>query len=107
MEQSWTDFLAKRRQALSNTGRFRDGLSPAKRVLQRNIHLIRAKDTTGRMACYYVLVPETRRTLFLEALRSPETISLNDYGEVVASNYGEKPNEQTKRILREKYGLEV
>jgi hypothetical protein len=94
VEQSWTDFLAKQRQTHSGP-------------IGENIHFIRAKDTTGRMACYFVRVYQTRLPLFREALKSPDIISLNDYGEIIASNYGEQPTEQTKRILHEQYGIEL
>ena len=96
MEQSWTEFLARRRQVYSPT-----------RSVGENIHFIRAKDTTGRMACYFVRVSETMLPFFQAALKRKQITSLEDFGEIVASNYGDEPSSQTKHILREKYGLEL
>ena len=32
---------------------------------------------------------------------------LEDYGKVIASCYGEEPNEETKKLLKDKYGFDV
>jgi hypothetical protein len=99
-EFSWSEFLTKRRQ--ENTRVY----SPTRSVGE-NIHFIRAKDTTGQMACYFVRVPETLLPFFQQALRRNKITSLEDYGEIVASNYGNEPSSQTKQILHEKYGIEL
>jgi hypothetical protein len=98
--ESWSEFLTKRRQA------DRRVYSPTRSVGE-NIHFIRAKDTTGQMACYFVRVPETLLSFFQAALRRNKITSLDDYGEIVASNYGEESSSQTKRILHERYGIEL
>jgi hypothetical protein len=71
------------------------------------VHKLKAKDSTGRWAYYFVLVEAPREQAFMEALKSQESIDLEDYGKVIASCYGEEPNAQVKQLLKEKYGFEV
>lgn len=71
------------------------------------IHKLKAKDSTGRWAYYFVLVEPPKEQSFLAALKSDGTIDLEDYGKVIASCYGEEPNQQVKDFLKEKYGFEV
>lgn len=71
------------------------------------VHKLKAKDSTGRWAYYFVLVEPHREKAFLDALKSEETIDLEDFGKVIASCYGEEPNEQVKTFLKEKYGFDV
>ena len=71
------------------------------------IHKLKAKDSTGRWAYYFVLVEPPKEQSFLDALKSEETIDLEDFGKVVASNYGEEPNDEVKDMLKERYGFEV
>lgn len=71
------------------------------------IHKLKAKDSTGRWAYYFILVEEDLEKAFLEALESDESIDLEDYGRVVASCYGEGADENTRRMLKEKYGFDV
>lgn len=71
------------------------------------IHKLKAKDSTGRWAYYFVLVEPHKEQAFLKALKSEESIDLEDFGKVIASNYGEDPNDEVKAFLKEKYGFEV
>jgi len=71
------------------------------------IHKLKAKDTTGRWAYYFVLVMQDRESEFLTAIEGDGTLDLEDYGKVVASCYGEEPNEEIRSYLLEKYGFEV
>jgi hypothetical protein len=71
------------------------------------VHKLKAKDSTGRWAYYFVLVEPAREQAFLAALKSDETIDLEDFGKVIASCYGEEPNDQIKEELKERYGFEV
>lgn len=71
------------------------------------VHKLKAKDSTGRWAYYFVLVEPPREKAFLDALKAEESIDLEDYGKVLASCYGEEPNDQVKTLLRDKYGFEV
>ena len=74
----------------------------------QHIHKLKAKDTTGRWAYYFVYVKPEKEKIFLDALADQErTIDLEDYGIVVASCYGEQPNEAVKQFLKEKYGFDV
>lgn len=77
------------------------------------IHKLKAKDSTGRWAYYFVLVLAPEEPLFLaaldsqECLDSQETTNLENYGLVIASCYGEEPNEPVRKKLKEKYGFTV
>lgn len=71
------------------------------------VHKIKAKDSTGRWAYYFVLVERDLEQAFLQALKSKESIDLGDYGQVIASCYGEEPNESLKILLKETYGFDV
>jgi tetratricopeptide (TPR) repeat protein len=71
------------------------------------VHKLKAKDSTGRWAYYFVLVPEFMEQTFLDILASEKSIDLEDYGRVIASCYGEAPNEEVKSLLKKKYGFSV
>ncbi len=71
------------------------------------IHKLKAKDTTGRWAYYFVLVPHHKERLFLKAIQGDGVINLEDYGQVIASCYGEAPTLELKAFLHDKYGFNV
>lgn len=71
------------------------------------IHKLKAKDSTGRWAYYFVLVEAPREAAFMKAIEGDGMIDLEDFGKVVASCYGEVPNEETKKLLKDKYGFDV
>ncbi|GAA3977466.1 hypothetical protein [Mucilaginibacter dorajii] len=80
------------------------------RIISRKgdlIHKLKAKDTTGRWAYYFVLVPASREAAFLHSIEGDGTIDLEHYGKVVASCYGESPTQEVKDYLKEKYRFEV
>jgi hypothetical protein len=71
------------------------------------IQKLKAKDTTGRWAYYFVLVLPDSEASFLKAIEGDGTIDLEDFGQVVASCYGEEPTQEVKDYLYEKYGFRV
>lgn len=71
------------------------------------IHKLKAKDSTGRWAYYFVYVEPRNEKAFLNALDSNKSIDLEDYGKVVGSCYGEKPDRKLRNLLKQKYGFEV
>lgn len=71
------------------------------------VHKLKAKDTTGRWAYYFVLVDAAREAIFLKAIKGEGKIDLTDFGKVIASCYGEAPTDEVRRFLKEKYGFEV
>lgn len=71
------------------------------------IHKLKAKDSTGRWAYYFVLVEPTREQAFMGAIGGEGMIDLEDFGKVIASCYGEEPNQEVKDFLKEKYGFTV
>lgn len=87
-----------------------DKRSFAEREIARRGHLVhklKAKDSTGRWAYYFVLVEPLRAPAFMKAIEGNGMIDLEDYGEVIASNYGEEPSEQVREMLKERYGFHV
>jgi hypothetical protein len=71
------------------------------------IHKLKAKDSTGRWAYYFVLVEPAKEQAFMNALEANESIDLEEFGKVVASNYGEEPSEEVRKMLKERYGFDV
>jgi len=71
------------------------------------IHRLKAKDTTGRWAYYFVLVQPAKERLYVRAVEGGATMDLRKYGKVIASCYGEAPTDEVKTFLRDKYGFDV
>lgn len=71
------------------------------------IHKLKAKDSTQRWAYYFIYIRPTLEQEFTKALESNLNIDLEDYGKIIGQCYGEKPNEQLKTLLKEKYGFDV
>jgi hypothetical protein len=80
-------------------------------VIARRKHMIRrfkAKDTTGQWACYFVVVLPHQEHSFMNAMtRGDEIINLDDYCRVIASCYGERPTDEVKEMMRERFDYEV
>ena len=82
----------------------------AEREIARKAHLIhkiKAKDSTGRWAYYFVLVEQLKERQFLKAISGEGMVDLESFGKVIASNYGEEPSEDVKRTLKERYDFDV
>lgn len=71
------------------------------------VHKLKAKDTSGQWAYYFVLVEAEQEAAFLEAINGNGAIELEDYGKVIASSYGDQPSQQVRDFLRDRYGWEV
>lgn len=71
------------------------------------VHKLKAKDTTGRWAYYFVYVERAKETAFLTAIEGDGIMDLETYGRVIASCYGEEPDEKTRAFLKETYGFDV
>jgi hypothetical protein len=87
-------------------GQYDAGSADAIRQMGHLVHKLKAKDSTGRWAYYFVLVEPQKEEAFLKALKSDESIDLEDYGKVIASNYGEEPSQEVKNFLKERYGFQ-
>jgi hypothetical protein len=72
-----------------------------------NVHKLKAKDTSGRWAYYFVLVPPDRETQFIRAIEGSGIIDLQDFGMVLASSYGETPTDEIREYLKARYGWTV
>jgi hypothetical protein len=71
------------------------------------IHKLKAKDTSGRWAYYFVLVEPQFETGFLSAIEGEGTVDLEHYGVVLASNYGTEPNAEICQFLEATYGFKI
>lgn len=71
------------------------------------IHKLKAKDSSGRWAYYFVLVMPKNEKSFLSSIDGDGTIDLEDYGKVVDSCFGEEPTEEVRDNLKRKYGFDV
>ncbi len=72
------------------------------------VHKLRAVDTTGRPAYYFVLIEPYKEAAFQAALKSGrDTLNFKDFGKIIASCYGDQPNEEVKKLLKDKYGFDV
>jgi hypothetical protein len=68
-------------------------------------HKVVGKDSTGRVAWYFILVDKSKKEAFLKH-KSGDNYDLKDYGKIIKSGYGEVVPEKVKVMLKEKYGFE-
>ncbi len=68
------------------------------------IYKVNATDSTGRRAFYYILVDKLKLKEFL-AMKPDGRYDLADFGQILASGYGDEPSDDVKAILKEKYGF--
>ncbi len=71
------------------------------------IHKLKARDSSGRWAYYFVLVPPQLEANFLAAIKGDGIVDLEDYGPVIASNYGESPSQEVLTYLKQIYGFDI
>lgn len=66
---------------------------------------VNGKDTTGRVAWYFIIVDPDKRKEF-QARKLGDSYDLADYGKIIASGYGDSVPDDVKEMLREKYGFD-
>jgi hypothetical protein len=71
------------------------------------VHKIRATDSTGRPAYYFVYVRKNREDAFLTVIESGKNMDLDDFGQVLISSYGEEPSDAVKAYLKQRYNFDV
>ena len=71
------------------------------------VHKLKAKDSTGRWAYYFVLVKPHMEPRFMAAIEGDGTVDLEDHGRVVGSCYGEEPTEELRAMLKERFGFDT
>lgn len=67
---------------------------------QSKLFLVRAKDDTDNRAYYFMLVEKERIAALKSALSGKTPCDLKEYGEIVASGYGEQVPESLKIRMR-------
>jgi hypothetical protein len=66
---------------------------------------VMGKDTTGRIAWYFILIDKEKKEQFLEH-KQGDSYDLADYGKIIASGYGDTVPDDVKAMLKEKYGFD-
>ena len=111
-EQAWVEVIRQVRQRVDPSGRTAINIRDyADSMVARSGHLIhklKAKDTTGRSAYYFVLVQPHKEAQFLAAIdRGEGVIDLETHGTVIASCYGETPSPEIRAFLKTRFGFDV
>lgn len=110
-DDAWLQVISQVRRRVDPSGRTAVNVQEyADTMTSRSGHLIhklKAKDSTGRWAYYFVLVPPNRETGFMSAIGGDGIIDLADFGTVIASSYGEQPSPEVKAFLKSKFGFDV
>jgi hypothetical protein len=70
------------------------------------IFLVHSKDYTGHRTYYFLHIDPLRQPLFENAMRGTKNIDLEDFGDIIASGYGEASSEIRAAITR-KYGWQA
>ena len=84
-------------------------MSFAKQVTSSQKHLlyfVTAKDARFLDAYYYVMVDRGKEKKF-EKDFAGGYINLEDYGKILASDYGREPSARVKQRLKDEYGFDV
>jgi hypothetical protein len=66
---------------------------------------VMGKDTTGKTAWYFISVSKNKISKFLRH-KQGDSYDLKDYGEVIASGYGDEVPDDVKSMLKEKYDFD-
>ena len=68
------------------------------------IYLVRGKDTTHRLAWYYVSVDPAKWLDFKDREGTPN-LKLTEFGKVLYSGYGQDPPEVIKQKMKDEYNF--
>ncbi len=71
------------------------------------VHKLKAKDSTGRWAYYVLLISPRKERAFVAALKAAGSMDLASYGSILASNYGEEPNAETRAEMKRRFGFDL
>lgn len=69
------------------------------------LFLIRASDKTGRRAYYFTLVAREQMQSLREAIKKKLPFNIQEYGDIVASGYGDSVPESLRIRMRVEYGM--
>lgn len=69
------------------------------------VFLYRAKTAKGEDAYLYIAVPKDRMEPFAVAMRTQSSMNFEEYGEILASGYGE-PDDETKAWMEKNYAFD-
>lgn len=68
---------------------------------------VQAQDALCRPALFFLKVTPERKEMLLERLKTNNGVELPDYGEIVASCYGQSPDMATRQTLEELFGTDT
>jgi len=111
-EAAWVEVIRQVRLRVDPSGRSAVNIAQyADQMVARSGHLIhklKAKDTSGRWAYYFVLVQPKNEAAFHAAIDAGDgIIDLEDHGTVIASCYGEQPSAEIRTFLKSRFGFDV
>jgi hypothetical protein len=110
-DHAWVEVIGQVRRRVDPSGRSAVNIaSYADAMVAKSGHLIhklKAKDTTGRWAYYFVLVPPNREREFLASIGGEGIMDLENFGTVIASSYGDEPSQEVRAFLKTRYGFDV
>jgi hypothetical protein len=66
------------------------------------LHLVRGEDLHGRACWFFVLAPQRSAEAF--AAQKTGTVDVNSMGQIVASGWGDEPDEATAARMKAEYG---
>jgi len=64
------------------------------------------RQRSGENAFFYIRIELPKEQDFLAALKGQQKFNLSDYGEIIASGFG-NPSDEIRKMLKEKYGFDV
>lgn len=70
-----------------------------------HLFLVRGRDASGQKAWYYVLVDKSKRDAF-RVREGQAFLKLTDYGDIIASGFGEQPPEDIRQQMLKDYGFQ-
>lgn len=71
------------------------------------VHMMRGTTPEGRPAFYFILVKPADEERFLAALADDGEMNLGNFGELIASNYGDRPSLEVLAYLKDRFGFDV
>lgn len=71
------------------------------------IYYIRYLPKNAKASYYFLKVPAEKQSLLLEAIRSSTSLDINEYGEILFSDFGESAPENVFFMIKEMYEVQI
>ena len=72
-----------------------------------DVHLVSCTDANNE-ECYFLIVSSRKgfRQLTMQFKRNA-TVNIADYGQIIDSGFGDRPNKKKKKHIKDKYNIDV